>query len=196
MMYDSIMTSGINEFNFDQDNLTYKAKLKSPEGLEDFIQSSFDELQKMNAEMGKKYGIGTGTGNWSADLLNGTATFFGKDSGTDLVADIEVIGSVNTDDDTFMWACDNESFSALPGIVKTSAKTKDFLDDLNYLYMWESPFNDPQYKVFRSQVMGKTAIPEAWRLSAVANRLSSGLGIYSANISQTQAIFLLIKDIR
>ncbi len=190
------MSSDTYEFSFDQNSLTDKARLKTPEGLEDFIQQSFDELQKQNADLHEKYGIGSEGGRWGADLLDGTVTFSGRPDGKDLVANIEVIGSVNTDHDTFMWACNNKSFDALPNIVKTAAKTKDFLEDLNYLYMWESPINDPKYKMLRAHIMGETAMPEAWRLSAVANKMSGGLGIFSANISQAQAVFLLIKNIR
>lgn len=146
--------------------------------------------------MSEKYGIGSDGGRWDADLLDGAVTFSGRDDGQDLVADIEVVGSVNTDHDTFMWACDNKSFDPLPDIIKTSAKTKDFLDDLNYLYMWESPINDPEYQLLRAHIMDETAMPEAWRLSAIANKLSGGLGVYGADIGQAQVVFLLIKGIR
>jgi len=197
MMYTFSILKGIAvkdsySFQFDADSLTDRAKLGTAEGLESFIEQCSTELVGQNKVLEERYGIGKS--NWNADLLEGTVRFSHADGL--VVADVEVVGTVNTNDDSFLWACDNRSFNVMPEIVKASQQTKDFLDDMHYLYMWESPINDLRYKMLRQVVMGETAIPEAQRLTAVANKLSGALGAFAPMVNETQGIFFLIKKVR
>ncbi|MFN3558973.1 MAG: DUF6882 domain-containing protein [Brevundimonas sp.] len=75
------------------------------------------ELQlKTEAAMGM-WGLGTGE-SWAADLDAGTITFI-NDKGWEITAPVQVVGTLNTADGTWLWGWDHPS---VPGPISEHAQ--------------------------------------------------------------------------
>ena len=87
------------------------------------------------------------------------------DCGKVVTADVQIIGSYNYEDGSFLWAWDNPSLEL--EIVLQSLEVKKFGKEHG----------------FKSFIDGKIYISEkrAWEFAAVANRLTNTNGIYSAD---------------
>jgi len=79
-------------------------------------KSGLSWLQQHTAEDGKAWGLGSET-NWAIDLSAGRLTFSFSD-GRKVSGQIQVLGTFNKDDGSFLWAWDHPS---VPNELRTSA---------------------------------------------------------------------------
>ncbi|WP_392560319.1 DUF6882 domain-containing protein [Orbus mooreae] len=117
---------------------------------------------------------GLDTAAWSVDLNEGLITFINDEKGLIITAPVQVIGTYNTEDSTWLWAWDHPSINE--SVAEFSKKVKIFGE---------------QYKL--SQLNTRKIIvsmDEAWELTALACYLSKGEGGYSG-LSGVTRVFMV-----
>jgi hypothetical protein len=85
-------------------------------------QRGRDDLQMHTRFLADTFGLGQG-GSWSADLNEGTITI-STGTGYVLTAPVQVIGTFDTDDQTWMWAWDNPSLPE--AMTRDAIKVREF----------------------------------------------------------------------
>jgi hypothetical protein len=137
---------------------------------------AWNELQALTGAHDRMWGFGEA--DWSADLNAGTIEFRNK-KGWVITAPVQVVGTYNTLDGTFLWGWDHPSvranvavaarkvleFGKKHGIVELTTRKVDVTED------------------------------EAWRFAALANHLAGGSGAYRGP-SGTTLVFMTFGQIR
>jgi hypothetical protein len=102
-----------------------------------------------------------GTAAWSADLAAGTIEFTSS-NGVKATASLQIIGTFNTEDSTWLWAWANNS---IPSTLCNHA---------NALKQYGEAHGVERFITRKLQCLES----EAWEFTAVANKLGSGQGAY------------------
>ncbi|WP_437879710.1 DUF6882 domain-containing protein [Pseudomonas sp. LRF_L74] len=112
--------------------------------------------------------------NWAADLDAGTLVFTFA-NGTTATAPIQVVGTYNQDDGTFLWGWDHPS---VPEPLRTHAQLAKAWGQQNGV----ADFTTRQVECSED---------EAWSFAAVANRLGGGNGVYRGPAGSTLVFMTL-----
>lgn len=116
--------------------------------------------------------------NWSADLDAGTIVFTFAD-GTTATANIQVVGTYNTQDGTFLWGWDHPS---VPEELRAHAKLAREWGEANNV-------ND------FTERMVECSEDDAWQFAAVANRLANANGVYRGPAG-TALVFMTFGEVK
>lgn len=127
--------------------------------FEALLDASMAELQ-LKTEAHKAWGLGT-FDNWSVDQNDGNLVFSNED-GTTAVAPVQIIGTFNTRDNSWLWAWDNPSI--LDGLKNHAQQVRDYGErhdiDMLTARKWLGTEDD------------------AWAMAALAVKLCGAQGAY------------------
>lgn len=113
---------------------------------------------------------GLDTASWSADLDSGTITFINDEKGMVITAPVQVVGTYNTEDGTWLWGWDHPSVSEPLG--EFARRVQSFGE---------------QYGMEKLTTRKIAAsIDDAWEFTALACYLSGGEGSYSGPSGSTR----------
>jgi hypothetical protein len=143
---------------------------------EQFVAKARAGLEQQTAAHALTWGLGSSE-RWNADLDTGTITFTFKDGKT-MVAPIQVIGTYNKLDGTFLWGWDHPS---VPEALRHHAELARQWGEKNHVANYTSK-------------MVKVSEDEAWNFAAVATRLAKGNGVYRGP-SGTTMVFMSFGEI-
>jgi hypothetical protein len=147
------------------------------ETMETFIAAAREGLALQTASHASAWHLGRGE-EWAADLDRGEITFQFKD-GVTAIAPIQVIGTYNSKDGTFLWGWDHPS---VPQPLRAHAKLA---------LEWGKSNNLP---AFTSRKVVCTE-DEAWSFAAVANRLAGANGAYKGPSGST-LVFMTFGQVK
>ncbi len=142
--------------------------------FDQYIETSREGLA-LQTQAHKAWGFGT-EDNWAVDLDKGTLELTWK-TGKIASTSIQVVGSFNSYDGTFLWGFDHPS---VPEPLRDHAKIA---------HEWGIT-NDVEWLVSRKLECSQDA---AWSLAAVTNRLAQANGVYSG-ATGTARIFLTLGE--
>jgi len=142
-----------------------------------YIQQSLEGLRTQTAAHSSTWHLGDEE-NWAADQETGRITFTFAD-GTVAEADMQIVGTYNTDDGTFLWGWDHPSVAE--PLSKHAALARQFGMD-NGL---------PQY----TERMVECTEDQAWEFAAVAARLGEANGAYRGPAG-TALVFMTFGEIK
>jgi hypothetical protein len=128
-------------------------------------------LQRKTDALSNAWGLGTEQ-DWSLDLNTGTVSF-SFPNGKVVMAEVQVVGTLNTQDQTFLWAWDHPS---IPQPLRKSALEVKALG---------SQFDEP---AFINRQMACSEL-DAWKLTALATALTQADGAYRGNANGTWVYF-------
>lgn len=94
---------------------------EQPDDFQTLLDASMAELQ-LKTEAHQAWGLGT-FDRWDIDQDVGNLVFT-NDDGTTAVAPAQIIGTFNTNDDTWLWAWENPSI--VDELKRDSLKVKDY----------------------------------------------------------------------
>jgi len=133
----------------------------------DFIEGALEGLQMQTSAHTGTWKLGEES-NWGVDMNEGTLTFHFED-GKVVRTGIQVVGTYNTADGTFLWGWEHPS---VPESLAAHAKLAKEWGDKNN----ESLFATAQISCSED---------DAWKLAAVTNRLAEANGVYRGNSNGT-----------
>jgi len=116
--------------------------------------------------------------NWAVDMTEGTITFSFPD-GVKATAPIQVVGTYNTADGTFLWGWDHPS---VPAPLRRDAELAR---------QWGVENRAPGFTTRSVQC----SEDEAWGFAAVANRLASANGVYRGPTGVAH-VFMTLGEIK
>ena len=143
----------------------------------EFIMASREGLMLQTSSHVSLWNLGEEK-NWSADLDRGTITFHFADD-TVASASIQVVGTYNTSDGSFLWGWDHPS---IPENLRQHARLA---------HRWGE---ENQMKNFMSRKV-TCSEDDAWGFAAVANRLGNGSGVYRGP-DGTTLVFMTFGEIQ
>ncbi|WP_241613209.1 DUF6882 domain-containing protein [Rosenbergiella epipactidis] len=122
------------------------------------IARANNEMQLLTQSAIDMWGIDTAV--WSVDLNTGTITFTNDEKGIIVTAPVQVIGTYDTEQDTWLWGWDHPSVSESVG--EFAQRVREFGEQygLEKLTTRKIP----------------ASIDEAWEFTALACHLNSGKG--------------------
>lgn len=146
------------------------------QNADQFIEKCFTELQQQTPRQHEKWNLATSS--YDVDLHAGKIYFTSPDK-KKLEADIQVVGTYNTLDGSFMWGWDHPSVPE--GLQKTARAAKE----------WGM---QNMQDIFLAHVVN---VPEnmAWFFLGVALKLSNADTVYRAKLGTTY-VYLTLHDIR
>lgn len=147
------------------------------DAIESFIAAAIDSLAQQTSAHMNSWRFGHEE-SWDADLDRGEIIFQFED-GIAAVAPIQVVGTYNLNDGTFLWAWDHPS---IPEPLRAHAKLALAWGQANGL------------QAFTSRMVNCTE-DEAWSFTAVANRLAGANGAYRGP-SGSALVFMTLGEIR
>ena len=134
---------------------------------QDFIEGAYEGLQLQTDFHRQTWKLGE-ENNWDVDLNQGTLTFSFTD-GKIVKTDIQVIGTFNSNDDSFMWGWDH------PSVPNNLAQHAILAKE------WGTKFNESDY----STLQISCSLDDVWKMSSVVNRLAEANGVYRGNSNGT-----------
>lgn len=140
------------------------------------IQRSRDELAEKTRIHTKHWGLG-GSERWDADLEQGLIWFTFPD-GRIVSAPVQVIGSYNTEDSTWLWAWDN------PSVEEPLAQAARLARDFGARHGLEQ-FTQPEVQCSED---------DAWTFTALAVSVSELLGRLSRSVGSAPRLHGLRRD--
>lgn len=143
---------------------------------EQFIQASMAGLFELTAAHDGAWGIGH-IARWDADLESGQLVFT-LDDGTTATAPMQIVGTYDTENGTFLWAWDNPS---LPERLKSAAELARKWGEENDQQFYSSPGI-------------KCPEEQAWEFAAVTTRLAGANGAYRGPSGATH-IFMTFGEV-
>ena len=129
--------------------------------IEDFVEASVEGLRLQTESHDRTWGISKAD-NWDVDQEAGVISWSFAD-GTKAVAPVQIIGSFNPNDGSFMWGWDHPS--VYPALQESARLVKQFGET-------------HQLSKFTQQKIYISGESEAWEFVAVANRLAESNGGY------------------
>lgn len=133
----------------------------------EFIEASLEGLRiQTSAHMGT-WKLGE-EDNWGVDMTQGTLTFNFSD-GKIVTTKIQIIGTYNTADNTFLWGWEHPSVR------------EDMAEHAQLAKEWGDENNEPLF----SEVKVVCSEDDAWKMASVANRLANANGVYRGNSNGT-----------
>jgi hypothetical protein len=139
-------------------NLFRKPKKLSDAEIDAFVHDSLHELIKIQDQNRAHYGVGDG--RWDYDLEKGMIVF--TQPGKLVTASIQVIGTLNHEKNTFMWAWDHPS---VPKVLSEHALLVKAWGEANEL------------PIFSTRIV-ECDEAQAWEFTAIARRLAKADGAY------------------
>ena len=143
----------------------------------EFIQAALEGLKLQTAAHSSTWHLGEEK-NWAADLDTGLVTFTFAD-GTRATAPIQIVGTYNTADGTFLWGWDHPS---VPVPLRNHAILAKQWGEANHV----AEFTTAKVKCSES---------EAWEFAAVANRVANANGVYRGPAG-TALVFMTLGEIK
>jgi hypothetical protein len=134
---------------------------------QDFIDGAYEGLQLQTDAHRQTSKLGE-EDNWDVDLNEGTLTFTFAD-GKIIKTAIQVIGTYNTNDNSFMWGWDHPSVPE--NLAQHALLAKK----------WGTNVNEPDYATLQISC----SEDEVWKMSAVVNRLAEANGVYRGDSNGT-----------
>ncbi|WP_255754964.1 DUF6882 domain-containing protein [Massilia sp. erpn] len=142
-----------------------------------FIEQSREGLAQQTAAHSATWHFGSEE-NWSVDLDAGIIQFDFAD-GTQASAAMQVVGTYNELDGTFLWGWDH------PSIPESLSKHAQLAQQ------WGEENEVEEFKSRKVQC----SEDEAWSFAAVANRLAKANGVYRGS-SDTTLVFMTFGDVK
>jgi hypothetical protein len=142
-----------------------------------FIQGALEGLQQQTSAHSATWHLGEES-DWAADLEAGTLTFTFAD-GTKATAPIQVIGTYNSRDGTFLWGWDHPS---VPDELRLHSELAR---------KWGVENAQPKYTARKVSCSEE----EAWEFTAVAARLAKANGAYRGP-SGTTFVFMTFGQVQ
>lgn len=143
----------------------------------DFIQASLSGLQSQTAAHSQTWNFGSEE-TWAADLALGTITFTFS-NGNVACTNIQVVGTYNTEDGSFMWAWDHPSVP----------------EQLRAHSLLAKKWGEENKQVSFTQRKVHCTEDEAWEFAAVTNRLANANGVYRGPAG-TALVFFTLAEIK
>ena len=154
------------------------SRFKKRNDIETFISDSVTEVHSITGAHSGNWRLGEEQ-SWSVDLNNGHILFSFAD-GTQAVAPIQIVGTFNAKDDTFMWGWGHPS--VLPQLQKNASLVKAFGRKNN------------------ASELTKKKIPctekRAWEYTALAMRLGEAKGVYRAETANGTYVFMNFGEVQ
>ncbi|MEM7104003.1 MAG: DUF6882 domain-containing protein [Bacteroidota bacterium] len=142
----------------------------------EFIDAAYEGLQIQTAAHTELWSLGQAE-NWAVDMKKGTLTFTFED-GKIVTTTIQVVGTYNTADETFLWGWDHPS---VPQELAQHAKLAK---------KWGIENNEENFATLKLSC----SMEEVWRMAAVVNRVADANGVYRG-ISGNTAVFMTMGEI-
>lgn len=117
---------------------------------------------------------GLDTASWKADLDSGTITFINDAKKIIITAPVQVIGTYNTEDSTWLWGWDHPSVNE--SLRKFAQKVQDFGNQ----YQMD--------KLTTRKII--TSMNDVWEFTALACYLGGGEGCYCGPSGSTRVLMV------
>ena len=143
----------------------------------DFIDAAVEGLRQQTTAHAATWRFGQEQ-DWAADLDVGTIVFTFAD-GTTATAAMQVVGTYNTLDGTFLWAWDHPS---VPEALRAHARLAKAWGEEN------------DVREFTERIV-ECSENDAWRFAAVVNRLANANGVYRGPAG-TALVFMTFGEIK
>ena len=117
---------------------------------------------------------GLDTAEWSADLNTGTITFVNDEKKLMVTAPVQIVGTYNTEDNTWLWGWDHPSVSESLSVA--AQKVRDFGTEYHLEALTTRKL--------------EISMEDAWGFAALACYLSGGEGCYTGSADTTK-IFMV-----
>jgi hypothetical protein len=154
------------------------SRFKKRNDIESFITDSIVEVHSMTGAHNGNWRLGEEQ-SWSIDLDNGHILFSFAD-GTQAVAPIQIVGTFDAKDDTFMWGWGHPSVT--PPLQKNASLVKAF------------------GRKHGSKELTKKKVPctekRAWEYTALAMRLGEAKGVYRAEAANGTFVFMNFGEVQ
>ncbi len=137
--------------------LSWPARAEPPEA---YIRAAMEAMKLQADAHAGTWGLGRAQ-RWGADLERGVLTFDFAD-GTRAQAPLQVVGTYNTENGTFLWGWDHPS---VPAPLRQHAELAR---------QWGERENVPKFNTRQVRCTEE----EAWAFAAVASRLAQAQGVY------------------
>lgn len=137
-----------------------------------YVQASMEGLRLVTDTHRSTWHLGQET-NWSVDQGQGKIVFTFSD-GTIAEAPVQIVGTFNSRDDSFMWGWDHPS--VMPELQANARKVREFGR--------ENKINELQAQTIECSEQ------RAWELTAVAMRLSEANGAYRGEAGPGTYVFM------
>ncbi len=154
-------------------------KEPAPKDFSKFAERCWVDFEKRQKEYSEKWGIDD-CERWDVNQANGTITFTNTKKGhKKLVGKVQIIGSFNSEDGTWLWGWANKSVDQKLKIDALKLKEYGETNKIKRFTQtgWEGELSD------------------AWITTAVAIRLLGAEGAYRGPAGKTH-IFMLIRDLK
>ena len=151
----------------------------APKDFPKFLDRCLDDFTKRQKEYAEKWGIDD-CERWDVDQKKGIITFTNTRKGyKKLVGKVQIIGSFNSTDKTWMWAWANNTVEE--GLKQDALKLKEY-GDKNKLKRftekgWEGEMDD------------------GWKMTALAVKLLGAEGAYRGPCGKLY-VFMVIRDLK
>jgi hypothetical protein len=142
-----------------------------------FVEAAVEGLRQQTSAHSATWHLGQEQ-NWAADLHTGSLVLTFAD-GTVATAAIQVVGTYNTLDGTFLWGWDHPS---VPEALRSHARLAK---------QWGE---SAKVSEFTERIV-KCSEDDAWRFAAVANRLAHANGVYRGRAGTT-LVFMTFGEVK
>lgn len=146
--------------------------------VEAYIQQSLKGLELATEAHKATWGLGR-EGRWNANQDTGELSLHFED-GTVATADMQIIGTLNTEDGTFLWGWEHPSVD--PELQRNAALVREF----------------GQKHGIKEMTTQKISCTEerAWELTALAMRLASANGAFRAVAAHGTHVFINFGEVQ
>jgi hypothetical protein len=151
---------------------------KKSDNIEEIISDSVTEVQPTNDAHTQAWRLGEEQ-SWSIDLNHGQILFSFAD-GTMALAPVQIVGTFNAENDSFMWGWSQTSL--LPEVQKNAALVKAFGKKHR-----STEFT--RKKVYCSE-------QRAWEYTALAMRLGQAKGAYRAATNDNTFVYMNFGEVQ
>jgi hypothetical protein len=154
-------------------------KQPAPKNLEKFLDECFAELQELQLLADEKWGFGD-CKDWKVDQKKGTITFTETSTGhKKVVGKVQIIGSFNSADDTWLWGWANQSIAR--ELRKDAETVKQYGQKHKLKKLTEKGWDGN--------------VEDGWRMAALAAKLVGGQGVYRGPAGKLY-IFMIVRDLK
>lgn len=154
------------------------SRFKKRNDIETFISDSVAEVHTINDSHNGKWRLGEEQ-SWSIDLNQGHILFSFAD-GTQAVAPIQIVGTFDIKDDTFMWGWSHPS--VIPSLQKNASLVKAF------------GRKNGATELTRKKI--SCTEKRAWEYTALAMRLGDAKGVYRAETADGTFVFMNFGEVQ
>ena len=142
---------------------------------QDFIDGAYEGLQIQTEGHKKTWKLGQ-ENQWNVDMNEGKLWFDFSDD-KKVSTDIQIIGTYNSANGTFLWGWDHPSVNDELGKHAKLA------------HNWGEQNNEPSF----TELQLTCSIEDVWKMSAAVNRITEANGVYKGDSGATQVFMTLGK---